>query len=257
MLSLYLVSPEIQLVAGNRLKISDGEAHHIGVVARHKNGDEIWISNGRGERARAVIRELNGSSKSSSKSSSMSGVEEVTVELLEVKNFPPREIRLRVLQALTKSDRAHECIELLVEAGVDEIIPWQSKRSIGKWQEGSTREKWQEWARQAVKQSRRSWIPEIGEIVKDLNELPSDEDSLLLLFDEAGNKSLTDQIISKDRLREITVIIGPEGGITEEEKQSFLERGALEVRLGEPILRSAHAGAIALAAIQSALEIWQ
>jgi 16S rRNA (uracil1498-N3)-methyltransferase len=248
-LSLYLVSPEIQLVAGNRLKISDGEAHHIGVVARHKSGDEIWISNGRGERARAVIRELNGASKS--------GVEEVTVELLEVKNFPPREIRLRVLQALTKSDRAHECIELLVEAGVDEIIPWQSKRSIGKWQEGSTREKWQEWARQAVKQSRRSWIPEIGELVKDLNELPSDEDSLLLLFDEAGNKSLTDQIISKDRLRGITVIIGPEGGITEEEKQSFLERGALEVRLGEPILRSAHAGAIALAAIQSALEIWQ
>jgi len=248
-LSLYLIDPETPLAAAESLKISGEEAHHIGAVSRHKSGDEIWISNGQGKRARAVITHLNTGAKN--------GIRDLTVEILEVEYFPPRKIKLRVLQALTKSDRAHECIELLVEAGVDEIIPWQAMRSIGKWQEGATGQKWQEWTRQAVKQSRRSWIPQVGELVKDLSFLKSSDDSVLLLFDESGSQRLTPQTLTESSLKEITLIIGPEGGISEEEKQFFQQRGALAVRLGDPVLRSAHAGAIALASLQSALGIWQ
>jgi 16S rRNA (uracil1498-N3)-methyltransferase len=258
MFSLYLAPSETDLsrFLENKtpLEILGDEAKHIN-VARHKIGEKLWISNGAGERGVATIQSID--------------KERVTLIFESVETLSPRAICLRVIQALTKSDRAQECIELLVEAGVDEIIPWQAERSIGKWQEPGTRQKWQSWVRAAVKQSRRADIPTISgtgtgagagnSLPRLIDQLRSEgsEKDLFFIFDENATNHIGKDFVADLSAHSLTIIIGPEGGITEQELMSAIEAGAISVKLGQPILRSAHAGAIALAAIQSAFGIWE
>ncbi len=256
MFSLYLAPSETDLTLflenNTPLEILGDEAKHIN-VARHKIGEKLWISNGAGERGVAAIQSID--------------KERVTLILESVETLPPRAICLRVIQALTKSDRAQECIELLVEAGADEIIAWQAERSIGKWQEPGTQQKWQGWVRAAVKQSRRAQIPTVRalaggkasslhHLIAELQSEGSEKD-LFFIFDENATNQIGKDFATDISAHSLTIIIGPEGGITEQELTSAIEAGAISVKLGQPILRSAHAGAIALAAIQSAFGIWE
>lgn len=255
MLSLYLVElidKDSNPTPGSTLIISGDEARHIATVARHSVGDEILLSDGRGMRAKVEIR-------SASK-------DQVVVEVIEVDQITLHPIRLTVVQALTKSDRAHECIELLVEAGVDGITPWQSRRSIGKWQDDSTSTRWSEWIKSAVKQSRRAHLPTLNPVISDLEQIAtSSESHQIIAFDENAQtvigpdlrQSLTPGSKGFTGLQELTLIIGPEGGIDDSELATLQAKGAHLLRLGQPVLRSAHAGAIALASVQSALEIWR
>lgn len=248
MLSLYLVDSGLDWVIGSRLRINGPEAHHISKVARHEVGERVALSDGEGVLAEALITEISRS--------------EVVLVIEGVKRFETPRIRLTVVQALTKSERANECIELLVEAGADEIIPWQASRSIGKWQNENSDEKWRDWIRSAVKQSRRSRVPGLGGVLKRISDfkLPQSH-SLLIAFDESATRildsELKDSLPNLDELERIFIVIGPEGGITPEELAHFSAEGGITLRLGQPILRSAHAGAIALGALQSALGIWR
>ena len=102
MLSLYLVDTGTVLASGSRLRIEGDEAHHISRVSRHRVEDRIWISNGEGQRATARIESIDRT------------LVDVVIEDVSTSEKP--RISLRVIQALTKSVRAHECIELLVAA---------------------------------------------------------------------------------------------------------------------------------------------
>ena len=166
----------------------------------------------------------------------------------------PAPVDLIVIQALTKGDRARETIELLTEGGVTSIIPWSASRSIGKWN-GEMLQRWQTWGREATKQSRRNWIPRISDCVttKEIIELIPGVDSALL-FHEAGGKRIVD-VIPKNAKR-VVIIIGPEGGIDENELELLISAGAVQVTMGTPVLRAAHAGLAALAATQTILELW-
>ena len=251
MLPLYLV-PESHLRKdgihlGDRLRIEGDEAHHITRVSRHTVGERISVTDGSGLRVIASIVAIDRNQI------------EVAVEEVLQSEIPA--IQLRAIQALTKSDRAHECVELLVAAGVDEIIPWKAERSIGKWDDKSSPDKWESWIRAAVKQTRRDRIPTLAKPIELSSIAPSSNDLLLGFHEEAASsldasfaRSLN---LKTNSLRTITVIIGPEGGLSEREVDSLKERGVLMLRLGSPILRSAQAGAAALVAIQSALSIWR
>ena len=251
MLSLYLL-PESNLALGAihpgaTLKIEGDEAHHIARVARHQVGERISLSDGNGLRAIAAIVSI--------------GKYDVEVVIEESSRSEDPKIRLRVVQALTKSDRANECVELLVGAGVDEIIPWQAERSIGKWESKKAPEKWRSWIRSAVKQSRRDRIPVLTDPLQ-LSSFSPSGDEVVIVFDESAPSSF-DAIFVRSAesrfasTRTISIVIGPEGGLTEREVATFKERGALIVRLGSPIFRSAHAGAAALIAVQASLSIWR
>ncbi|MEY3705303.1 MAG: hypothetical protein RLY29_675 [Actinomycetota bacterium] len=240
MLTLFIVE---NIPDRGDVVIEGEEAHHAASVSRVKIGDRIAVTNGMGRRAEVEVIDVN--------------KRNVAARILDVIDEPRSSTVLTVVQALTKGDRARETIELLTEGGVDLIIPWSASRSIGQWrEEKDALGKWRAWAREATKQSRRSWIPQILDLhsTAAIKERIS-ESELSLMFHEVGAERLS--IALKDvKPREITLIIGPEGGISEEEASAFSGAGARSVVMGKPIFRSAHAGVAALAAVQSSLGIW-
>jgi 16S rRNA (uracil1498-N3)-methyltransferase len=95
------------------------------------------------------------------------GKDFVTLDIRAVHAVPPPQPRLIVGQALPKGDRGELAVELMTEVGVDAVIPWAAERSIAKWQaERGERglAKWRSTAREAAKQSRRAWLPEVTEL---------------------------------------------------------------------------------------------
>jgi 16S rRNA (uracil1498-N3)-methyltransferase len=159
------------------------------------------------------------------------------------------------VQAVTKSDRNKEMLELVTVAGVDRIIPWQAERSISKWQSNSY-DKWSTSIKEASKQSRRVNLPKLEKIMsaRQIVDQISTSDQIIV-FHEGATEKFSDLEISQD-VSNIYLIIGPEGGITDIELEIFKTKGGNLVRLGEPVLRSAHAGFAALASIQTKLGRW-
>ena len=224
----------------NSISLPEDEARHAITSLRIKVGEQIAVTDGVGNRAEVRINEVT--------------KREVRGEIL-TRNFEaPPPVELIVVQALTKGDRARETLELLTEGGVTSIIPWAASRSIGKWN-GEMLQRWQTWGREATKQSRRNWIPQIKDCVAttEIVELIPDVDCALL-FHETGGKRIA-EVLSKSAKR-IVIIIGPEGGIDEKELELLTSAGANKVTMGTPVLRAAHAGLAALAATQTLLELW-
>jgi 16S rRNA (uracil1498-N3)-methyltransferase len=108
----------------------------------------------------------------------------------------------------------------------------------------------------ASKQSRRLRIPEVTDIAttQQICEAIKLSD-LAVVFHESTTTKLSDAI-SSHNVASLLVIIGPEGGITPTELDQFVEAGAKVALMGRPILRSAHAGIAAVAAISALLKVW-
>lgn len=240
MLPLFIVE---QIPDRGDLVIEGEEAHHAGSVVRVKVGERISVTNGNGRRAEVEILDIN--------------KRNIGCRILEVVDEPRSKTILTVVQALTKGDRARETIELLTEGGVDLIIPWAASRSIGQWKEDKdSLAKWRSWAREAAKQSRRSWIPQVLDIHGSTQVKERIEDSeFALLLHESGDNRFS-EVVSGKPPKEVVLVVGPEGGISEDEVALFIKAGAQSVVLGRPIFRSAHAGVAALAAVQSGFGIW-
>ena len=195
MLTLFLVE---NLSAATNIEVSGDEAHHAIKVLRVQVGEEILVCDGNGSWARAGISQIDKKS--------------FQADVLERGYQEERSPKLIVIQGLPKSDRIKESIEILVEAGVDVIIPWQAERSISKWQQGSI-DKWQNVVTASTKQSRRFRAPEVrGEqsITQILSELSTSQ-AIVVLHESATAK--ISQVINPKfaELDEILVVIGPEG----------------------------------------------
>ena len=144
-----------------------------------------------------------------------------------------------------------EAIELLTEAGVDRIVPWAASRSIGKGTD-----KFAITAREASKQSRRFRIPEVTDLATTAQICEAVKISdLAIAFHESATHKLSDQI-SSHNVAHLLIIIGPEGGLTDEELAAFEAAGAKVALMGRPILRSAHAGIAAVSAVSALLKVW-
>jgi len=229
------------LSGGNSQLLDKDEAHHAIKVLRVKIGEEIMISDGSGNWASGPIEELDKKTL-----------------LIKVSNQGEKKMHkpeLVIVQAITKSDRNKEMLELITVAGVDRIIPWQSDRSISKWQSDSA-DKWELTIKESCKQARRVVMPKLSKSVNSRQlgeELSSSPFSLI--FHESASTNFSDVKIPSD-IQSIHLIIGPEGGITDEELLMFKCVSSNIVRLGDPVLRSAHAGFAALAAVQTKLGRW-
>jgi len=239
MLTLFFV-PDLPTQVGASYSFNSEDANHAIKVLRIEVGEIFRVSDGVGGWANVQVTEVTKRSL------------ETTV--LEVGRQEPLEIKFTVVQALPKSDRAKEAVELLTEAGADVIVPWLANRSISRTEVIS---KFATTAREASKQSRRLFIPQLHETVKERGviELIKSAD-LALVFHESAQVKLSEIITPQIKAKNVVIVIGPEGGITEEELAAFAAAGAHVAGLGRPILRSAHAGLAALSAVNSLLKVF-
>ena len=240
MLTLFLVD---KLESSQSIEVAGDEAHHAIKVLRIKLGEEILVSDGAGNWVRAVVENIEKKT--------------FTAKVLERGFQEEKSPRLIVVQGLPKSDRVKDAIEILVESGVDLIIPWQADRSISKWQKDSL-DKWQSAAVAATKQSLRFRKPEIidGLSLSELLEIES-ENSAFLVMHESATTKLSEVVASKFAdMSEIIIVIGPEGGISDSELAVLEGAGAHIVGLGPEVFRSAHAGGAALSAVSALIGRW-
>ena len=216
-------------------KLIGDNAHHAERVLRMKSGEELLVSDGAGSWARCRITYIS--------------KKETQLEILESGAEVPPESEISVLQALPKSDRAREAVELLTAAGATNIYPWQAARSIGK-----ESDKWQSYSIEASKQSRRFFIPKVNEKLNTEGALEiCKEFDQILICHESATQKLTEVVKPAKRT---LIIIGPEGGISDEELEKFESAGGKSLKLGRPILRSAHAGIAAISAVSAAMKVW-
>lgn len=174
--------------------------------------------------------------------------------VVEKQQFVPQPTpRVTVVQAVPKGERAELAVDLAVQAGADRIVPWISHRTIARWpanKQAKQVEKWRAQALASAKQARRAWVPEVRDPVttNQLADLLRDAELALVLHEDA-----TDSIRDVEFGEDVWLIVGPEGGIGEDELEVL---GARPVKLGPEVLRTASAAFAALCAIGALTSRW-
>ena len=238
MLTLFFTD---QINDGSTQTLDKDDAHHAIKVLRLKLGEVIKISDG-------VKKWVSGSIIEISK-------KELTISISESGDFEEKKPELVLVQAVTKSERNKEMLELAIEAGVDRIIPWQAERSISKWQSDSA-QKWEIGIKEACKQARQVRLPKLMPMLTTAGVVQLlSKDARIIVFHESASEKFA-QLQLPESLASIYLVIGPEGGISQSELSIFENGGSKIVRLGETVLRSAHAGFAAISAVQTKLGRW-
>jgi 16S rRNA (uracil1498-N3)-methyltransferase len=178
-----------------------------------------------------------------------------TVELRvqSMEQLAPSSPRMILVQALAKTDRDERAVEAATELGVDLVIPWASDRSVSKWEGPKVEKGLSRWAaivREASKQSIRPFLPEIGPHLKTSLLSTHLAKANVVVLDPTGTIPLSSVPLDD---RDIAIVVGPEGGITESELTQFSSAGATIVTLGSNILRTSTAGPAALAILNTKL----
>ena len=174
--------------------------------------------------------------------------------VVEKQEFVPQPTpRVTVVQAVPKGERAELAVDLAVQAGADRIVPWISHRTIARWpanKQAKQVEKWRAQALASAKQARRAWVPEVRDPVttNQLADLLRDAELALVLHEDA-----TDSIRDVEFGEDVWLIVGPEGGIGDDELEVL---GARPVRLGPEVLRTASAAFAGLCAIGALTSRW-
>lgn len=235
----YVIEVPAQL--GEVIRLVGDEGFHAASVLRLQKGEEHLLSDGRGRWSRAEVVAV--------------GKRTVDLSIVETGFEIPRDIQITVVQGVVKGDRTRENIELLVASGVDRIVPWEAKRSIGKLPRGI--EKLKVSVREAGKQSRRFWLPEVADPV-DIDQLLAIIGSadFTLVLDADADAKLTDFFPHHQHIDSLVLVIGPEGGATLDEIEMMMAAGAQLAKLGRPILRASHAGIVAVTAVSTVMHLW-
>ena len=216
------------------------EAHHIASVRRLKPADKVELFDGKGTLATAVIV------------SSSTRKVTLQIEVLDIASKPNRP-EIAIAASIPKKERFDWLITKCTELGIDRIIPVIFERTVKQPKNPKISERWMSLAVAAAKQSRRLFLPEIdtpSPLKEVLKKIKTDQPDALLLL---GCPELTCPSIFEIPKTESNIIafVGPEGGLTKDEKNFLCSNDCKSVRVTDTVLR-VETAAIAFAAILSA-----
>jgi 16S rRNA (uracil1498-N3)-methyltransferase len=230
------------------LAVVDGdEGFHAANVRRIRPGEALDLSDGAGSLAHCVVEQV--------------GKGTLTARVLDRMTIAAVTPTVTVVQALPKSDRSELAIELATEAGADGFVGWQASRCVARWDGQAKVDKglrrWRAVARAAARQSRRARIPMVSgvvsttELVERIGDITT---TTVLVLHESATRPLSD--IPLAQADSLMLIVGPEGGIADDELAALTAAGAVAVRLGPTVLRTSTAAAVALGALGVLTKRW-
>lgn len=236
--ALFLADLDSPVVGGS-VAVTGDEGRHAAIVRRIRKGEVVLVSDGIGNAVRGPVTQAD--------------VNGLIVEVTEILEQPARPVRFTVVQALAKGDRAERALEMLTELGVDEIVPWPASRSIVKWAPDRVERalaRWRSIVRESTKQSRQFRVPRVSPPLTTAElALRIAEPSLTLVLHEGASDRISADALPAEG--EVMVIVGPEGGLTEDELATFAEAGGRPTLIADAVLRTSTAGVVALAQLQA------
>ncbi len=230
-------------LAGDLLSLTGPEGRHAATVRRLQVGEPLDLADGKGQLVRGQVAALL--------------PDGLQVQVLRREQVPEGSPRLVLVQALAKGDRGELAVELATEVGVEEILPWSAARCVVRW-DGARGEKalqrWRSTAREAGKQSRQARHPTVGDPVTTAGLVQRSAGATLLVLHEQATVALAS--VALPAVGEVLLVVGPEGGLTEDELAALQAAGGQAVRLGRSVLRTSSAGAVAAAVISARTTRW-
>jgi 16S rRNA (uracil1498-N3)-methyltransferase len=238
---LFLVDA---LPTGPETVLDGPEGRHAATVKRLRAGETLTLSDGAGGLAVCAVEEA--------------AKDSLRLRVISRSEVPAPRPRVIVVQALVKGDRGELAFELATEAGADVIVPWRASRCVVKWDDGPRAEKalarLRNTVREAAKQARRPWVPEVRAPVTTKELLDVVRGATSLVLEGSAKSGLAE--ISLPEQGDIVIVVGPEGGVSDEEIAALRDSGARTVRLGPSVLRASTAAAVALGAIGALTPRW-
>ncbi len=244
---VFLCPDAADAAVGDIVALDGPEARHAVTVQRRAVGEVIDLVDGHGRRAGGPIAEVG------------EGWLKVRVERVSDDADPP----VTLVQALAKGGRDEQAVESAVELGATRVVPWQADRSIVQWRgpkSEKARAKWESLVLAAMKQSRRAFLPVVEPVVTSAQLVVSVKATVeagerVLVLHEIAAQPLT-RLDWGSQVQPVTIVVGPEGGISDAEVERLTEAGAEAVLLGPHVLRAANAGPAAIAALAALRSTW-
>lgn len=216
-------------------KIEGDDAAHISKVLRLRRGDEIIVCDGNGFEYVCSISSVD-----------KKEVECRIQEIREVVSEPP--VKVDLYQAMPKASKMDLIVQKCTELGIYNIIPMDTERVVVRMEKKNDFmnkvSRWKKIAQEAAKQSGRGRIPDISDPVKydDAVENLKDYDLVIMPYEKEESTGLKEALRCKNKINNVAILIGPEGGFTEDEVNKAKGNGAVSVTLGPRILRTETAG---------------
>jgi len=219
---------------GDKAKLEKNNEHHLLKVLRFPVGNTITLFNGDGFDYQAIVISTKKTCK----------VEVVSQQ----KNESESSLDLTLAQGITKGEKMDFLIQKAVELGVTRIIPMQTERCVVRLKTDKVAKRidhWQKIANHACGQSGRSVIVDVS-LPKTLTELLNKPNHNGFVLHHRATENL--QIMKKPS--KATILIGPEGGLSDAEIKQAIEAGFRPLLLGKRILRTETASLVAIANMQ-------
>lgn len=224
-------------------KITGEDVKHIYKVLRVKPGDKVVVNNLESEEFLGEVEEVN--------------KQEVSIKILEKLDVNNESnLNITLFQGMPKAAKMDLIVQKCVELGVSEIIPTITDRVDVKLKgEFKKLDRLNKIALEACKQSKRTVIPQVLEPMdfKEVLEKIDQLDLMVIPYENAtryGIRAMVNSIEDKDSIKNVGIMVGPEGGFEESEIEALKEKGAHIVTLGPRILRTETAGFTCISLIQ-------
>ncbi|MGE5241396.1 MAG: RsmE family RNA methyltransferase [Bacteroidota bacterium] len=226
--------------AGAIMTLAGEEARHAAASRRLQPGDTLWLFDGRGGTARATLQRVGARGR------------ELELRVQDRRTEPAPLPPIHLACAVPKGDRQQVLLDMATQLGMTEFTPLACERSVVKPGAGN-RERWRRICLEACKQSRRAYLPVIHEPASPREvAIQAVAKGLGLWIAHPGVCAIPVSALaaSRDQTRGAAILIGPEGGFTQEEVDAVSAAGGKALALGQAVLRIETAAVALLAMLR-------